>query len=41
VLIDYLDCVLHVFTPRTREHFRLEQLWGEAERLDLGVPGAA
>jgi ribosome-associated protein len=41
VLIDYLDCVLHVFTPQTREHYRLEQLWGEAERLDLGVPGAA
>jgi ribosome-associated protein len=41
VLIDYLDCVLHLFTPQTREHYRLEQLWGEAERLDLGVAGAA
>ena len=35
VLADYLDCVLHVFTPQTRERFRLEQLWGEAERLPL------
>ncbi len=36
VLVDYLDCVLHVFTPETRERYRLETLWGEAERLDLG-----
>jgi ribosome-associated protein len=37
VLADYLDCVLHVFTPPTRERYRLEVLWGEAERLDLGA----
>ncbi len=36
VLLDYLDCVLHVFTPEAREHYRLEVLWGEAKRLDLG-----
>ncbi len=35
VLMDYLDCVLHVFTPDLRDRYRLEQLWGEAERLDL------
>ena len=35
VLIDYLDCVLHVFVPATREYYRLETLWGEASRLDL------
>jgi ribosome-associated protein len=29
VLLDYLDCVLHVFVPETREHYRLEQLWGD------------
>jgi ribosome-associated protein len=36
-LMDYLDCVLHVFTPDTREHYRLEQLWGEAPRLELQI----
>jgi ribosome-associated protein len=35
VLLDYLDCVLHVFVPEAREHYRLEQLWGEAPHLDL------
>jgi ribosome-associated protein len=35
VLLDYLDCVLHIFTPELRERYRLEHLWGEAERLEL------
>jgi ribosome-associated protein len=30
ILMDYLDVVVHVFTPETRERYRLEQLWGEA-----------
>jgi ribosome-associated protein len=37
VLMDYLDCVLHVFVPELRERYRLEALWGEAPRLELGV----
>jgi len=36
ILVDYLDCILHVFVAETRELYRLEQLWGEAPRLDLG-----
>ncbi len=35
VLMDYLDCVLHVFVPELRERYRLEVLWGEAPGLDL------
>jgi ribosome-associated protein len=35
VLLDYLDCVLHVFVPEARTHYRLEQLWGEAPVLEL------
>ena len=30
VLMDYLDCVVHIFTPEARGFYRLEQLWGEA-----------
>jgi ribosome-associated protein len=30
ILMDYLDVIVHVFTPDTREYYRLEQLWGEA-----------
>ena len=30
ILMDYLDCVVHIFTPAAREYYRLEQLWGEA-----------
>lgn len=37
VLLDYLDCILHVFVPETRELYRLDQLWGEGKRIDLGL----
>jgi ribosome-associated protein len=37
VLMDYLDVVVHVFTPEMREYYRLEQLWGEAPALALSV----
>jgi ribosome-associated protein len=30
ILMDYLDVVVHTFTPETRAFYRLEQLWGEA-----------
>ena len=32
IVSDYIDVVLHVFTPEAREFYRLEQLWGEAPR---------
>ncbi len=32
VLMDYLDVVVHIFTPETREYYRLEQLWGDVPR---------
>jgi ribosome-associated protein len=37
ILMDYLDVVVHIFTPETREYYRLEQLWGEAPPLGLPV----
>jgi ribosome-associated protein len=36
-ILDYLDCVLHVFTPEARERYGLEDLWHEAPRLDLDL----
>ncbi len=41
VLVDYLDCILHVFVPETRERYRLDQLWGEAAPVDLGLAARA
>jgi ribosome-associated protein len=40
ILMDYLDVVVHVFTPDTRERYRLEQLWGEAPATKLEPPVA-
>jgi ribosome-associated protein len=40
ILMDYLDVVVHVFTPETREYYRLEQLWGEAPAQTLEVAQA-
>jgi ribosome-associated protein len=36
-ILDYLDCVLHVFTPEARERYGLEELWHEAPRLELDL----
>jgi ribosome-associated protein len=37
LLLDYIDCVLHVFVPEMRDRYRLEKLWGEAPELELGL----
>jgi ribosome-associated protein len=36
ILLDYLDVVVHVFTPDTRDYYRLEQLWGEVPQRAVG-----
>jgi ribosome-associated protein len=38
ILMDYLDVVVHVFTPATREFYRLESLWGEAPARAIADP---
>ncbi len=40
ILMDYLDVIVHAFTPDTREYYRLEQLWGEAPATRLAVEAA-
>lgn len=35
IIADYLDVVLHVFTPDTREFYRLEDLWGDVPAVDV------
>ena len=36
ILMDYLDVVVHVFTPAARDYYRLETLWGEVPALEVG-----
>lgn len=33
ILIDYVDLVVHVFDPETREFYGLERLWGHADQV--------
>jgi ribosome-associated protein len=35
ILMDYLDVIVHIFTPEAREFYRLEQLWGEAPKREI------
>ncbi|WP_306521155.1 ribosome silencing factor [Gemmatimonas sp.] len=34
-LLDYADCVIHVFHPTLRQFYQLERLWGDATPLAL------
>lgn len=35
ILMDYVDVVVHIFLPRVREYYRLEELWGDAELIEI------
>ena len=35
IVLDYLDCVLHVFTEEARQRYQLEDLWREAPRPEF------
>lgn len=34
VLLDYIDFVVHVFHPQSRDFYQLENLWGDAPRWE-------
>ena len=35
IVVDFLDVVLHVFTPETRSFYRLEELWGDVPSVEV------
>ena len=35
IVADYLDVVLHIFTPEARQYYRLEELWGDAPPVEV------
>ena len=37
ILVDYLDVVLHVFTPEARAYYRLEELWGDVPSVEVAA----
>jgi len=41
ILADYLDVVLHVFTPEARGYYQLEELWGDLPAVELGSAASA
>jgi ribosome-associated protein len=34
-VLDYTDCVIHVFHPAMRQFYQLERLWGDATPVSL------
>jgi ribosome-associated protein len=40
ILADYLDVVLHVFTPEARAFYRLEELWGDVPMVEAEAASA-
>ena len=33
ILLDYIDFVLHIFSPRAHSFYRLDRLWSDAEEV--------
>lgn len=38
ILMDYLDVVLHIFTPDARDFYRLDRLYGDVPREEISTP---
>jgi ribosome-associated protein len=41
ILADYVDVVLHVFTPEARAFYRLEELWGDVPSVEPSEAAAS
>ena len=41
IVDDYLDVVLHVFTPESREYYKLEDLWGDLPSVEFDAAATA
>ena len=37
LLLDYSDVVVHIFQEQTRDFYRLEKLWADADRTDYAA----
>jgi ribosome-associated protein len=37
IVADYLDVVLHVFTPDTRGFYKLEELWNDVPSVEVAA----
>jgi ribosome-associated protein len=35
ILMDYGEFIVHIFSPRAREYYSLEKLWGDGIKLSL------
>ena len=33
ILMDYGDAIVHIFSPETRDYYRLERIWAEAPTI--------
>ena len=40
ILIDYLELVIHIFLPETREFYKLERLWSDGEEVQSQLASA-
>ena len=41
IIVDYLDVVLHVFTPDARDYYKLEELWSDVPAVELEAAAAS
>jgi ribosome-associated protein len=40
IVADYLDVVVHLFTPETRGFYRLEELWSDVPAVEVEAVAA-